>query len=142
VLSVERGLIAKPGPNDRKAYNAVGLMCIVFAAVSAFAKPPAHQNSAVHHVSKDPAVQAYSHNGLPCSTAPAAGVSGQKAQTSVHRLDEIERRGMTVVHGNSQHAEVSQYRPIAIRNAPRQPAIDFAYHASNARGAMSSTRGR
>jgi hypothetical protein len=121
--------------------HAASLLCIALVSIPAFAKPPVHQNTASHHVWKDPATQGYTHNGLPCSTTPTNSASGPKTLGSQHRLGEIERRGMTTVRGTSERTNVPQYRPTTNHSTDRQRAIDFSYHASNVK-ATAATRGR
>jgi hypothetical protein len=123
----------------RSAVGPAMFILLALLVTPAFAK----HSSASYHLWKDPAATAYSHDGLPCSTATVAQSLISRSSASLRELDQIEHARLTAVGAASQRKNDSQsnaYRPAAPRGGAKGPAINFVYHAPLASG--SRTRGR
>jgi len=111
---------------------------IVLVAIPAFAKHP----SAAPHLWKDPATQAYTRNGLPCSTPPIQDMAGMRSQGAgpLQQLEQIERQTASVFKG-APHASSRNiaYRP-ELRRSGQTTAINFAYHGPSASGSRGGAR--
>jgi len=102
---------------------------IMLAASPAFAATARHSSSS-HPLFNDPAAKAYSHNGLPCSTAPVSGSFMSKPDGALRELGQIERANIGSLKNTSDRgngAKGTLYHPFM--RSERQPAINFVYHA-------------
>ncbi len=110
-------------------HRAIVVWLILLATVPAFAK----HSTASYHLWTDPATKPYSHDGLPCSTAPVAPSSTIKSAGSLRELDQIEHARFATGGNASQRRSAGGaspvYRPAMIRGSERQSAINFVYHA-------------
>jgi hypothetical protein len=127
-------------PSLRTFHRTTVVWLILLATVPAFAK----HSSASYHLWNDPATKSYSHDGLPCSTAPVATSSTSKSAGSLRQLDQIEHARFTTVGNASRSRNAGGgspvYRPALIHGGERKPTINFVYHAPVSSG--SRTRGR
>jgi hypothetical protein len=117
------------------------LLSISFLTIPGFASGPYSQRSpSAYHPWNDLAAKAYSHNGLPCSTAPVSGTLVSKASHSLRELDQIERASVTTLR-NVPRQTAPTYRALESRSSGK-PAFNFTYHASPFHAGRSSAKGR
>lgn len=97
---------------------------LLLVSAPAFAR---HSSSKAYPQLNDAGSKAYSHNGLPCSTASVSGAGG-KADPKQRELTQIEHSSMTTLKNNPDHGFNGRilYHPAAV--SERQPAINFVYH--------------
>lgn len=105
-----------------------------FVTTPGFAQHPSAVRPSSAHLWKDPAANACTHNGLPCSTSPSVVSAQSKSASTRQQLEQIERQSVTVVRGNAARGSSGRntpvYRPTAVRGSGGQSsAINFAYHA-------------
>jgi hypothetical protein len=139
-ILVRSGAIANSRGLRHTIRLATFVLSILLVTVPGFA---ARRPSASYHIWSDPAAKEYSHDGLPCSTAPVPGAPGSKSTGPLQQLDQIERQTVNAIRsvperGSSKSA--SSYRSAVSRSSSRQPAINFAYHAPVSDGGREDRR--
>jgi len=88
---------------------------------------PAHhpRPSARYHPVKNRTATEHHCHGLPCSTV-VQELHGKNSASSLHRLDSIERRNLSLLKTYSQAKPMRPYRGATFREEKQAP-INFAY---------------
>jgi hypothetical protein len=109
---------------------------LMFVCLIAFAALPGlARDSSTALLRNDPALRAYSRNGLPCSTASNAGAPESQSANSLRQIEQLEQQSVSALKAASEHAsrEDSWLRAPATRTSviqtpSRSAPINFTYH--------------